>query len=127
MSMCSICHDELTDPAILSCDHSFCTHCIKNWENNTCPLCRADTNHFYTPPTTPTTPSYSSLGYLTPVLYSFPYNNLPLSNPFNLSSLLIIPPQQPPQNYTITNSNGFTLTIYGVNNLSQNLTINLGT
>ncbi len=79
MSMCTICHNELTNSATLSCNHSFCTCCIKKWEKSTCPLCRADTNHFYT---------------------SQPSSITCLHTYFNISQSSIIPPS----NYTSTHS-----------------------
>jgi len=40
---CSICHDELSKPVILSCKHIFCEECVCEWleRERTCPLCRA--------------------------------------------------------------------------------------
>ncbi len=56
---CSICYEDLKDPTILSCNHSFCTGCISKWKSKTCPLCRVDTNHLYIPSSN-ITPSFTS-------------------------------------------------------------------
>ncbi|XP_062252613.1 E3 ubiquitin-protein ligase TRIM35-like [Platichthys flesus] len=41
---CAVCHDVFRDPVILSCSHSFCKGCVKNWwkekEEKECPLCK---------------------------------------------------------------------------------------
>ncbi|XP_032426208.1 nuclear factor 7, brain-like [Xiphophorus hellerii] len=41
---CSVCQDVFKDPVVLSCSHSFCKECLKNWwrENPSreCPLCK---------------------------------------------------------------------------------------
>ncbi|XP_037631172.1 zinc-binding protein A33-like [Sebastes umbrosus] len=41
---CSVCHDVFRDPVVLSCSHSFCKDCLKNWwrEKPTCecPICK---------------------------------------------------------------------------------------
>ncbi|XP_062254013.1 E3 ubiquitin-protein ligase TRIM35-like [Platichthys flesus] len=41
---CPVCHDVFRDPVILSCSHSFCKDCVKNWwkdkEVKECPLCK---------------------------------------------------------------------------------------
>jgi len=39
---CPICHETLVDPIILSCSHSFCSSCIGNRFQSTCPYCRGD-------------------------------------------------------------------------------------
>ncbi|KAJ1363702.1 hypothetical protein KIN20_023618 [Parelaphostrongylus tenuis] len=41
--ICSICHEDFTSPAKLSCSHIFCVSCIDTWleSENTCPICRA--------------------------------------------------------------------------------------
>ncbi|KAG5270889.1 hypothetical protein AALO_G00173440 [Alosa alosa] len=42
--MCSLCHDIFKNPVVLSCSHSVCMDCLKNyWSTNKsqeCPLCR---------------------------------------------------------------------------------------
>jgi len=40
---CSICHDDVSNPVILSCKHIFCEDCVCEWleRERTCPLCRA--------------------------------------------------------------------------------------
>lgn len=66
---CGICYERVLDKiggdkkfGLLSCDHSFCLSCIRNWRNNltggadiesalrTCPICRTAT-HYITPST----------------------------------------------------------------------------
>ncbi|XP_044205734.1 E3 ubiquitin-protein ligase TRIM39-like [Thunnus albacares] len=41
---CPICHDIFTDPVVLTCSHSFCKECVKNWwrekQTQECPICR---------------------------------------------------------------------------------------
>ncbi|KJH43796.1 zinc finger, C3HC4 type [Dictyocaulus viviparus] len=41
--ICSICHENFSSPAKLSCSHIFCVSCIYTWleSENTCPVCRA--------------------------------------------------------------------------------------
>lgn len=41
---CPICYDEMQCKIDLQCGHSFCLPCLQNWENGTCPICRAGTN-----------------------------------------------------------------------------------
>ncbi|XP_062270436.1 E3 ubiquitin-protein ligase TRIM39-like [Scomber scombrus] len=40
---CSVCHDIFKDPVVLTCSHSFCNDCLKNWwrekKTQKCPLC----------------------------------------------------------------------------------------
>ncbi|XP_032426200.1 nuclear factor 7, brain-like [Xiphophorus hellerii] len=42
---CSVCQDVFKDPVVLSCSHSFCKECLKNWwrekPSRECPLCKA--------------------------------------------------------------------------------------
>ncbi|XP_033833502.1 E3 ubiquitin-protein ligase TRIM35-like [Periophthalmus magnuspinnatus] len=44
--ICSICHELFKDPVVLSCSHSFCKVCLKNWWRDklkkTCPVCQRD-------------------------------------------------------------------------------------
>ncbi|XP_074493367.1 nuclear factor 7, brain-like [Sebastes fasciatus] len=41
---CPVCHDVFRDPAVLSCSHSFCKDCLKNWwrkkQTRECPICK---------------------------------------------------------------------------------------
>uniref|UniRef100_UPI0037E759BB nuclear factor 7, ovary-like n=1 Tax=Semicossyphus pulcher TaxID=241346 RepID=UPI0037E759BB len=41
---CPICHDIFTDPVVLSCSHSFCKGCLKEWwrgkQSPECPCCK---------------------------------------------------------------------------------------
>ncbi|KAI4799548.1 hypothetical protein KUCAC02_016861 [Chaenocephalus aceratus] len=41
---CPVCQDVFRDPVLLSCSHSFCKACLKNWwdgkEEKECPVCR---------------------------------------------------------------------------------------
>ncbi|XP_053286277.1 nuclear factor 7, brain [Pleuronectes platessa] len=41
---CSVCQDVFRDPVVLSCSHSFCKECVKNWWKDKvvkeCPLCK---------------------------------------------------------------------------------------
>nr|XP_033939925.1 nuclear factor 7, brain-like [Pseudochaenichthys georgianus] len=41
---CPVCQDVFRDPVLLSCSHSFCKACLKNWwdgkEEKDCPVCR---------------------------------------------------------------------------------------
>ncbi|KAI4797284.1 hypothetical protein KUCAC02_025200 [Chaenocephalus aceratus] len=41
---CPVCKDVFRDPVLLSCSHSFCKACLKNWwdgkEEKECPVCR---------------------------------------------------------------------------------------
>ena len=41
---CSVCHDIFKDPVVLSCSHSFCKECLKDWWRqktiNECPICK---------------------------------------------------------------------------------------
>ena len=42
-NLCSICHEERTNPHQLECGHEFCSSCIVHWfrnDNRSCPLCR---------------------------------------------------------------------------------------
>jgi len=52
---CSICHDDVSNPVVLTCKHMFCEDCVCEWleRERTCPLCRAVVS---------TTPSYQSDG-----------------------------------------------------------------
>uniref|UniRef100_A0A4W6D3F4 RING-type domain-containing protein n=1 Tax=Lates calcarifer TaxID=8187 RepID=A0A4W6D3F4_LATCA len=40
---CPVCHDIFKDPVVLSCSHSFCRDCLKNWwsekPTQDCPVC----------------------------------------------------------------------------------------
>ncbi|XP_062254073.1 E3 ubiquitin-protein ligase TRIM35-like [Platichthys flesus] len=42
---CPVCRDVFRDPVILSCSHSLCRDCVKNWwkdkEEKLCPLCKS--------------------------------------------------------------------------------------
>lgn len=42
MECCSICYDVVEHKATLSCKHSFCASCIRQWleGHRTCPMCR---------------------------------------------------------------------------------------
>ncbi|XP_034453913.1 nuclear factor 7, ovary-like, partial [Hippoglossus hippoglossus] len=50
---CPVCHDVFRDPVILSCSHSFCKDCVKNWwkdkEVKECPLCKRRSSKFEPP------------------------------------------------------------------------------
>ncbi|XP_037631198.1 nuclear factor 7, brain-like [Sebastes umbrosus] len=41
---CPVCHDVFRDPVLLSCTHSFCKDCLKNWwrekPTRECPVCK---------------------------------------------------------------------------------------
>uniref|UniRef100_A0A3B3UZB0 RING-type domain-containing protein n=1 Tax=Poecilia latipinna TaxID=48699 RepID=A0A3B3UZB0_9TELE len=41
---CPICQDIFKDPVLLSCSHSFCKECLKNWwrekPERECPICK---------------------------------------------------------------------------------------
>ncbi|XP_074492958.1 nuclear factor 7, ovary-like [Sebastes fasciatus] len=41
---CPVCHDIFRDPVLLSCSHSFCKDCLKNWwrekPTRECPICK---------------------------------------------------------------------------------------
>uniref|UniRef100_A0A3B5Q7P9 Tripartite motif containing 35-12 n=2 Tax=Xiphophorus maculatus TaxID=8083 RepID=A0A3B5Q7P9_XIPMA len=41
---CSVCQDVFKDPVLLSCSHSFCKECLKNWwtekPSRECPVCK---------------------------------------------------------------------------------------
>ncbi|XP_037632959.1 zinc-binding protein A33-like [Sebastes umbrosus] len=41
---CPVCHDVFRDPVLLSCSHSFCNDCLKNWwrkkQTRECPVCK---------------------------------------------------------------------------------------
>ncbi|KAM7421945.1 hypothetical protein PAMA_010158 [Pampus argenteus] len=41
---CPVCHDIFKDPVVLTCSHSFCKHCLKNWwrtkQTRECPCCK---------------------------------------------------------------------------------------
>ncbi|XP_023193677.1 nuclear factor 7, ovary-like isoform X2 [Xiphophorus maculatus] len=41
---CSVCQDVFKDPVVLSCSHSFCKECLKNWwkekPSRECPVCK---------------------------------------------------------------------------------------
>ncbi|XP_074492997.1 zinc-binding protein A33-like [Sebastes fasciatus] len=41
---CPVCHDVFRDPVLLSCSHSFCKDCLKNWwrekPTRECPVCK---------------------------------------------------------------------------------------
>ncbi|XP_074493310.1 nuclear factor 7, brain-like [Sebastes fasciatus] len=41
---CPVCHDVFRDPVVLSCSHSFCKDCLKNWwrekVTRECPICK---------------------------------------------------------------------------------------
>ncbi|XP_062301496.1 E3 ubiquitin-protein ligase TRIM35-like [Scomber scombrus] len=41
---CPVCHDIFKDPLVLTCSHSFCKDCLKNWwrekQTRECPVCR---------------------------------------------------------------------------------------
>ncbi|XP_037631149.1 nuclear factor 7, brain-like [Sebastes umbrosus] len=41
---CPVCHDVFRDPVVLSCSHSFCKDCLKNWWRekltHECPICK---------------------------------------------------------------------------------------
>ncbi|XP_037632948.1 nuclear factor 7, ovary-like [Sebastes umbrosus] len=41
---CPVCHDVFRDPVVLSCSHSFCKDCLKNWwrekPTRECPICK---------------------------------------------------------------------------------------
>ncbi|XP_053171557.1 nuclear factor 7, ovary-like [Scomber japonicus] len=41
---CPVCHDIFKDPVVLTCSHSFCKDCLKNWwrekQTRECPVCR---------------------------------------------------------------------------------------
>ncbi|XP_031133018.2 E3 ubiquitin-protein ligase TRIM39-like [Sander lucioperca] len=41
---CSVCHEVFRDPVVLSCSHSFCKDCLKNWwtekPTQECPVCK---------------------------------------------------------------------------------------
>ncbi|KAM3621574.1 uncharacterized protein V6R79_012984 [Siganus canaliculatus] len=41
---CPVCHEVYRDPVLLSCRHSFCKDCLKNWwrekDTRECPLCK---------------------------------------------------------------------------------------
>ncbi|XP_074493011.1 nuclear factor 7, ovary-like [Sebastes fasciatus] len=41
---CPVCHDVFRDPVLLSCSHSFCKDCLKNWwrekPTRECPICK---------------------------------------------------------------------------------------
>jgi len=45
--LCSICHEPMAAPVVLSCHHLFCAECIVSWCEHagsggaTCPLCRS--------------------------------------------------------------------------------------
>lgn len=39
---CSICLQNRTEFNRTDCNHFFCTSCVNNFRNNTCPLCRAN-------------------------------------------------------------------------------------
>lgn len=40
--LCPICHENMRNTSILSCNHRYHTTCIERWRdvNNTCPECR---------------------------------------------------------------------------------------
>ncbi|XP_033938549.1 nuclear factor 7, brain-like [Pseudochaenichthys georgianus] len=46
---CPVCQDVFRDPVILSCSHSFCKACLKNWwdgkEEKDCPVCRRKSSY----------------------------------------------------------------------------------
>ncbi|XP_033991052.1 nuclear factor 7, brain-like isoform X1 [Trematomus bernacchii] len=41
---CPVCHDVFKDPVVLTCSHSFCRACLKNWwkgkQTHECPVCK---------------------------------------------------------------------------------------
>uniref|UniRef100_A0A3B5M1K6 RING-type domain-containing protein n=1 Tax=Xiphophorus couchianus TaxID=32473 RepID=A0A3B5M1K6_9TELE len=41
---CPVCQDVFMDPVVLSCSHSFCKECLKNWWREKpareCPVCK---------------------------------------------------------------------------------------
>ncbi|XP_034073352.1 nuclear factor 7, ovary-like [Gymnodraco acuticeps] len=41
---CPVCHDVFKDPVVLTCSHSFCKACLKNWwkgkQTHECPVCK---------------------------------------------------------------------------------------
>uniref|UniRef100_A0A1I7SZU0 RING-type domain-containing protein n=1 Tax=Caenorhabditis tropicalis TaxID=1561998 RepID=A0A1I7SZU0_9PELO len=41
---CTVCHDDLSHPIKLECNHVFCKSCIETWldQKSTCPMCRAE-------------------------------------------------------------------------------------
>ena len=51
--ICSICQEVFFFPIRLSCGHTFCKECIKNWEKeikNKCPICRKKYSKKYSSP-----------------------------------------------------------------------------
>ena len=44
---CPICYDDMQSKVELKCGHSFCTSCLQNTHNDSCPLCRNSTNHIF--------------------------------------------------------------------------------
>jgi hypothetical protein len=51
--ICPICQDVFFSPFRLSCGHTFCKECIKNWEKeikNKCPICRKKYSKKYSSP-----------------------------------------------------------------------------
>ncbi|KAI4799549.1 hypothetical protein KUCAC02_016862 [Chaenocephalus aceratus] len=46
---CPVCQDVFRDPVLLSCSHSFCKACLKNWwdgkEEKDCPVCRRKSSY----------------------------------------------------------------------------------
>uniref|UniRef100_A0A8C5TIT6 RING-type domain-containing protein n=1 Tax=Malurus cyaneus samueli TaxID=2593467 RepID=A0A8C5TIT6_9PASS len=46
---CKSCLREITDPAELPCSHIFCTHCILEWANQQCKICKEEFPEDYKP------------------------------------------------------------------------------
>lgn len=44
---CPICYDDMQCKVELSCGHTFCFSCLQNTHNDSCPLCRENTNHIF--------------------------------------------------------------------------------
>ena len=50
---CHVCSETFRDPVSLSCNHSFCSSCLKKfWEqakNNNCPICKRKSSKVFPP------------------------------------------------------------------------------
>uniref|UniRef100_A0A3Q2GC35 Uncharacterized protein n=1 Tax=Cyprinodon variegatus TaxID=28743 RepID=A0A3Q2GC35_CYPVA len=50
---CPVCQDVFKDPVVLSCSHSFCKECLKNWwrekPGKECPVCKRRSSREYPP------------------------------------------------------------------------------